>query len=293
MVTTGARDCSVCRIVGRVEHALFDVGFGDAPHGVAEFLGDELGGVGVDRVGDLRHVALLHEDADDVDAALRHAVGEFLDGDGLWNDHFADNLFFRLGVAMAAHALDAAAERGDRAFANFVRRERRDDREAAAPLLGGDARRLGRRRRTRRTATDTAPHARGFVVVGFLGGTRTARLGGRSFVAAEALLGDLVGFALGFFVVFAAVFLAALARFSRRALGTLGFLAQRADTGIFLGNFAFFRLAEPGIAERVGAPVALLVGERAQHHAGWLGGRRCRRNSGRRCGRGSRRRGPA
>ena len=63
MVTTGGRGCSVRRIVGRVEQAFFDVGFGDAPHGVAEFFGDELGGIGVDHVGDLRHLTLLHQHA--------------------------------------------------------------------------------------------------------------------------------------------------------------------------------------------------------------------------------------
>ena len=41
------------RIVGDVEQAFLDVGFGDALDGVAEFLGDELGGVGVDHVVDL------------------------------------------------------------------------------------------------------------------------------------------------------------------------------------------------------------------------------------------------
>ena len=70
-------------IVGRVEQAFLDVGLGDAPHRVAEFLGEQLRGIGVDRVGDLRHVTLLHQDLDDVDAALRHAVREFLDGDRL------------------------------------------------------------------------------------------------------------------------------------------------------------------------------------------------------------------
>ena len=40
------------RIVGGVEHAFLDVGFGDALDGVAKFLGDELRGVGVDHVVD-------------------------------------------------------------------------------------------------------------------------------------------------------------------------------------------------------------------------------------------------
>jgi hypothetical protein len=81
-VTTGGRG-SVSSVSGNVEQAFFDVGFGDALDGVAHFLGHELGGVGVDHVGDLVHRALLHQQADDVDGALGHAVGEFLDGDRL------------------------------------------------------------------------------------------------------------------------------------------------------------------------------------------------------------------
>ena len=34
--------------------AFLDVGFGDAADGMAEFFGDEFGGVGVDHVGDLQ-----------------------------------------------------------------------------------------------------------------------------------------------------------------------------------------------------------------------------------------------
>ena len=84
------------RIVDDVEQAFLDVGGGDALDGVAEFLGDQLRGVGIDHVGDLVHRALLHQQPDDVDRALGHAVGEFLDVDGFRDDHFADELFLRL-----------------------------------------------------------------------------------------------------------------------------------------------------------------------------------------------------
>ena len=96
MVTTGARGWQVRRIIRRIEHAFFDVGFGDAAHGVAKLFGDELGGIGVDRVGDLRHMALLHQDAHHVDGALGHTVGEVLDRDGLGDGHFARDLLLRL-----------------------------------------------------------------------------------------------------------------------------------------------------------------------------------------------------
>ena len=149
----------VRRIVGRIEHAFFDVGFGDAAHGVAELLGDELGGIGVDRIGDLRHVTLLHQDADHVDGALGHAVGQFLDGDRFRERHFAGDLFLGLVVAVAAHALDAAAERGDRALAHLVGGKRGHDGEAAAALFAAAARRLRRRRRTRRHAAAAGARA--------------------------------------------------------------------------------------------------------------------------------------
>ena len=67
----------------RVEQAFLDVGFGDAAYRVADFLDDELGGVGVDHVVACMHLALLHQELDDVDGAFGHAVGEFLDGDRL------------------------------------------------------------------------------------------------------------------------------------------------------------------------------------------------------------------
>ena len=68
MVTTGGRGCKRRRIVGDVEQAFLDVGFRDALDAVAHLLGDELRGIGVDHVGDLHHLALLHQQPDDVDA---------------------------------------------------------------------------------------------------------------------------------------------------------------------------------------------------------------------------------
>ena len=117
----------VRRIVGASNMPSSTSDFGDAPHGMAEFLGDQLRGVGVDRVGDLRHVTLLHQDADHVDGALGHAVGEFLDGDGFRDRHFAGDLFLRLVRGWPLHALDAAAERRHRALAHFVGGKRGDD----------------------------------------------------------------------------------------------------------------------------------------------------------------------
>ena len=119
-------------IVGGVEQAFLDVGFGDALDGVAQFLGQELGGIGVDHVVDLRHVALLHQELDDVHTALGHAVGELLDGDGLRNRDFAHELFLRLVGRMALQPLHAAAEGCDGTLAHFVGIERGHQREPSA-----------------------------------------------------------------------------------------------------------------------------------------------------------------
>ena len=83
MVTTGARGCEILGRVLGADEAFLDVGLRHAPDDMAELLGDELGGIGVDHVGDLVHLAVSHQELDDVDAALGHAVGEFLDGDDL------------------------------------------------------------------------------------------------------------------------------------------------------------------------------------------------------------------
>ena len=74
---------------------------------------------------------------DHVDGALGHAVGEFLDGDGLRNDHFAHELFARL-IGMRALVL-AATHRRQRTRARVVVGQRGVQRQAAAPLLGRPA----------------------------------------------------------------------------------------------------------------------------------------------------------
>ena len=86
----------VGRIVGGVEQTFFDVGLGDAANRVAHFLGDDLRGVGVDHVVDRHHLTLLHHQANNVDRAFRHAVGEIGDGDGFRDRHLAHELFLRL-----------------------------------------------------------------------------------------------------------------------------------------------------------------------------------------------------
>ncbi len=131
--------------VGLDEQPLLDVGLGDAADRVAHVLGDDLGGVGLDDVGRLKDLALLHEVLDDVDGALRHAVGKLGDGDLLGDDHLAHDLVARALVGARALALAAAADGGQRTGALGVV-EGVDQRQlAAAAILDAlDRLRLGR-----------------------------------------------------------------------------------------------------------------------------------------------------
>ena len=139
--------------VRRVEQAFLDVRFRDALHRVAELLRDELRGIGIDHVGDLVHLALLHQELDHVHGALRHAVGELLDGDRLRNRHLAGDLFLLLHLAVAHETLIAAAEGGERAGALVLARGRVGQGQTAAALfLAGSG--LGRLRQGRGLGRD-------------------------------------------------------------------------------------------------------------------------------------------
>ena len=69
--------------IGLADEAFLDILLGHAFHGMAELRCDQLGGICVDHVVDLQHLPLLHQELDDIDGTLRHAVGELLDGDRL------------------------------------------------------------------------------------------------------------------------------------------------------------------------------------------------------------------
>ena len=120
MVTIGGRGTGAPSSSGRSNSPSSTSRFGDALDGVAHFLGDELRRVRVERVGQGDHAALTHQQLDDVDGALGHAVGEFLDGDRLGKDDFAGNLLLRLLGAVALEALGTAAEGGDGTRALFL-----------------------------------------------------------------------------------------------------------------------------------------------------------------------------
>ena len=120
MVTTGARDCwcssSSVSPMKPSSTSASDTRLGVWPNSVH----DQLGGIGVDHVVDLVHLALLHQELDDVDGALGHAVGELLDGDHLGNDHLAHDLVARLRHAhrlAASRARACGLQRGQRTLA--------------------------------------------------------------------------------------------------------------------------------------------------------------------------------
>ena len=85
------------------DKALFNVGFGNPFRRMTEFCDEKLGGIGVDDVVNLMHRALLHHELNDVNRALGHAVGQFLNSDHFRNDDLADDLFTRLGSAHRLH----------------------------------------------------------------------------------------------------------------------------------------------------------------------------------------------
>src|SRR5829696_8640060 len=307
-----------------VEEALLDVRFGDPLHGVAELLGDELRGIGVDRVGDLEQLALLHQEADHVDGALRHAVRELLDRDRLRDNDLAGELLLRLGGAVAGQALHAAAERGERARALVLAAGRGRDRQPAAVAVAARRPRRLRRRDDPGRHAGAADDALALGLVlgldraagrphsgcgrpggGRIGGrgrarhviqalrparvargrARTGRAAGRQGLLAEAASGLVLGAALALVLLVAALLLVALAGLGGGALAGVAGLALGAALRFLLGVTAILLLADAGVGEGVGARIALRIGQRAQHHAGRA---RRRRRGGLRLRRGSR-----
>ena len=104
----------VDRVVGQI---LVDIA--DARQVVAELRDEQLGGILVDR---LRHGdghAHLEQRLDEVGTLLSHAVGEFLHGDCLGDDHVADLLGLRLARTTGATTLllTRTLQRGERSSA--------------------------------------------------------------------------------------------------------------------------------------------------------------------------------
>src|SRR5690606_11438141 len=151
-----------------VEHAFFNIGFGDALDGVAEFRRHQLGGIGIDHVAGLHHLALLHEELDQINGALSHTLGEFLNGDRLGQHDFTRDLLTRLVVHRTLELFLATTHRRQRTTTGLVTGQRSREGQLAATALfltlrlrlGGCNFRLdratldsGASRRTRSTST--------------------------------------------------------------------------------------------------------------------------------------------
>ena len=102
---------------------------------------------------------------------------------------------------------------------------------------------------------------------------------------AEALLGLQLALLFGFLLVTAAFVVLALAGFGGRAFGALDGIACLANLRLFQSDLAFFRLTQAGVGQRMGAGLALLLGQRRQDEAGrrLRRGRDLGRNGGWRC----------
>ena len=70
----------------------FHIGFRDPAGPVAEFRGNQFGGVRFDCLIDRRHDAKRHQLLDHIDGALSHPVGKLLNRDHVWNDDLTDTL---------------------------------------------------------------------------------------------------------------------------------------------------------------------------------------------------------
>ena len=107
----------VLMVLGRDEAGL-DIAFGYPSDGMAELGGDQLGGVGVEHVVDLKHGALTHQVLDDVDTAHGHSLAKIGDRDGVGDHHLtrrAGQFARAAALALLLLALSGPANRSQRA----------------------------------------------------------------------------------------------------------------------------------------------------------------------------------
>ena len=97
----GAR-LQILGLVLNLHDDLFDIGIRHADGAMAEFVGHQLGGIGVDGLVAGDHQAHAHQRFDDIGRALGHPVGQFRHKDRFGQLHIAGLLF---GALVAAHGL--------------------------------------------------------------------------------------------------------------------------------------------------------------------------------------------
>ena len=233
-------------VVVGADETFLDIGLRDAPRRMPELLGDELGRVGIDHIGDLMHLAVLHQIFDDVDAALGHAVGEFLDGDDFGDHHVALNLGLRLRTGdLLLLALLAALQRGKAAL-TLLLVERVDDGEASPD-----------------PALFAAAGRRDALLVARIGGARGLFRLLLDEMLAHGLFADLARLGLGL----EPLLLLALALGGLLALLVALLLGHDIEGGGLLGLLALLRLAHARVLQSALAGVLLVVGKLPQHDA--------------------------
>ena len=68
---------------------------------MAELGNDELGRIGINGIVHGGHDVHFHQCLDNLDTALGHAVGQFLNRDGFRNNNFADDFYMFYGTFAA------------------------------------------------------------------------------------------------------------------------------------------------------------------------------------------------
>ena len=139
---------------------------------MAELLHHQVGGVGVQRLGDRRHDAELHQRLDDVAGAGGHAVGQFLHRDVV-RQYDVTHDFHLIGAQplqfrLAAFAFALAAHRGERADALVLALDGglHVDAAGAAAIVGALLRRDHRRLARRHAGAGAADRTRLVVFLG-------------------------------------------------------------------------------------------------------------------------------
>ena len=165
--------------------AQFDVGFRHAANPVPELLHHQFGGIGIQRLGDGRHDAHLHQRLDDFRRARGHTIGQFLHGDGLWQNDVSHDFHLigpqpvQFGLPAFAFALTANRRQGADLFVLAFDRGLNIDTASAAAVIRATLRRGDGRLADRRATGAGAAHRTAFFLVLRTGGTQTQRLGRR------------------------------------------------------------------------------------------------------------------
>ena len=241
----GRTRLEVLGLVFCADKALFDVGLRHAARDMAELLGDELGRVSIDHVGDLMHLAVLHQVFDDVDAPHGHAVGELLDRDRVGDHDLALNFLLWLASDLLLLALAVALERGK------------------APLALLLVERVGNSEPPAHALLAALRGGRTFFLVAQLLRARPSRLFLHDEMLARGLLAlfPRLSFGRETFLFFTLALLGLLALLFPFLVGD--HLALR----VFRDSLPLLGLALARVGQGAGAGVLLVVGEGAKHHA--------------------------